>query len=302
MAWAARAIGAIAAIATAACTLLNPLDGLSDGVDPGTLDDGGGTPAEAASDAGVMIAPDAGSDGTSTVDGGDAATGSRYAAAVLADSPVLYYRFGDKSGSGARDEVSGTSTPYPVTGLTFGTPGALAGDPDTAVTTDGTGALQLTQDVDFEGLLPHSIEAWVSPSPAGNALGFLVDHENWTSTREGWLFRVGTGDFTYERYSNVPDASPGVGAVGATLTAVTGVWHYLVATFDGTTMRLYVDGVRQDSRDTSVPVPKIGMPFAVGKQNCACGGTGFAGVMDELAIYPKALAEDRIAAHLAAAR
>ena len=234
----------------------------------------------------------------------DAAPVSRYAAAVLADGPLLYYRFGEKSGSPARDEVSGTTTPYPLTGITYGTAGHLAGDPDTAISTDGSGALPLTLGAaEFDGAQPFSVEAWVSASPSGNDIGFLVDHENWSSSRNGWLLRVSKGDVALERWAPVGDASPTSNSVVAALPAVGGDWHYVIATFDGTTQRLYVDGARVDTNGANIAVAKLGAPFSVGKQNCTpCSGTGFVGAMDELAIYPKALADDRILAHLAAAR
>jgi hypothetical protein len=290
----------VASFATAACTLLNSLDGFSDGAS--VPSEGGGPSTSDGGDEASQQRPDATPAIDATVDA-DAAAGSRYAATVLGDQPLLYYRFGEKSGSPARDEVSGATTPYSLTGMTYGVPGALASDPDTAVTTDGTGILQLTQNADFEGVLPYSVEAWVSPSPTASSGGFIVDHEFWDADRGGWLFRATSTDLTFERYTPVPDAGSQPRAVGAGLTTAAGAWHHLVGTFDGTTMRLYVDAVRVDSGGATAGLPKIGVPFAVGKQNCKpCSGNGFVGTMDELAIYPKALAEDRILAHYAAAR
>jgi hypothetical protein len=66
---------------------------------------------------------------------------------------------------------------------------------------------------------------------------------------------------------------------------------------------LYIDGVKVSSGTITHALGKIGIPFAVGKQNCSpCPANAFSGAFDELAIYDKALAEDRIFAHLAAAR
>jgi hypothetical protein len=278
------------------CTLLTPLGDLSGGADPAD----GVAPVTTRTD-GETSAPlpdGASSTDAPPVDGG---TGSRYAAAVLSDKPLLYYRFGEKSGSPARDEVSGATTPYPVTGITYGTAGHLAGDPDTAVTTDGSGALALTQATDFDGVKPFSVEAWLSPSTMGNGIGFFVDHESWTADRAGWLVLATNGGYAFERYTAL-DASPSNSTVAASVVAVAGEWHHLVGTYDGTTGRLYIDGVRRDTGVTAVPLPANGMPFSVGKQNCTpCSGTGFVGAMDELAIYPTALAEDRISAHFAAA-
>jgi hypothetical protein len=294
----ACSIAVVAALACApvGCTLLTSLDGLRDGV-AGAAQDGSAA-IDGGADAPSFADSSAGVDGSRG--DADAAAISRYAAAVLADGPLLYYRFGEKSGAPAKDEVSGTTTPYPLTGITYGTPGNLAGDPDTAVTTDGSGSLDVTQGAaEFDGVQAFSVEAWVSASPTGSDIGFLVDHETWSGARGGWTLRVSKNDVGFERWAG---ATPTSNSVADALAAVTGEWHHIVATYDGGTERLYVDGVRIATGAASLSLAKLGGPFAIGKQNCVCSGNGFVGAFDELAIYSKALAEDRILAHLGAAR
>lgn len=293
----AVAVG-VAALATApvACSLLTDTDALIGSADDAsTVSD---APDEAETSA--ADAADARSDVTVTADA-DAAT-SRYAAAVLADAPLLYYRFGETNGKDARDEVTGTSVAYPVAGFTFGTKGALAGDPDTSITTDGSTGLDLPEGADFEGVRPFSVEVWVDvfPLAAGqNDIGFVVDHQTYSGARRGWDLRVSRSEVSTERFSGAGTN----GAVSFLHAPVKGVWHHVVATFDGTTQRLYFDGVRRTMGASSIAVPKIGGSFKIATQNCtACSGNPFIGSLDELAIYPKALSEERIAAHLAAAR
>src|SRR4051812_25995064 len=65
--------------------------------------------------------------------------GGAYTAEVMADHPVVYLRLGETTGSVAHDAVGhhdGTYGPQAV----LGGDGAIAGDPDTAVTFDGTAA------------------------------------------------------------------------------------------------------------------------------------------------------------------
>jgi hypothetical protein len=280
---------ATAACAPLACTLLTSLDGLTDGPE------GGGGAIDGADEQAANHP-----DGTSPVDAsldGSAPT-SRYAAAVLADEPLLYYRLREAAGAPARDEVSGTTVPYPITGVTYGAVGPpLAGDTATALTTtDGSGALKLGPTAEFAGVAEFSVEAWVDPSPTGSALGFLVDHEAWTDGRQGWVFRVGKEDVGLERWVTVDGGA--TGAAAGTGLAGAGQWHHVVGTFDGTSQRLYIDGVRSGSAGGGTPIPAIGVPFSVGKQNCSpCLSTGFIGAFGELAIYSKALAENRITAH-----
>ena len=274
-----------------ACTLLTDLDGLSDGVT--AVGDAAGP--DVRSDVSISSldgSPDA------HLDGGGDATRSPYVTAVLADSPLLYYRLGEPEGTPARDEVSGATQPYPVQGVTLGTAGALAGEKDTAITLDGTGKIDLTQDTDFEGKLPFSVEAWVSRAlTGGDGLGFLVDHEAWSNGRRGWDLRASPTGFSFERSMTV-DGGTSYNSASTDEAAVAGEWRHVVGTFDGTTMRLYVDAVRRDTYTASISLSKLGVPFAVGKQNCTpCTSTGFYGALDELAIYPRALSEARIVVH-----
>jgi hypothetical protein len=279
-----------------ACTLLESLDGFSGGADAGE----GGSAVDANDERPISTQDGGASDALVTAD----APVSRYPAAVLADNPILYYRFGETSGMPARDEISGTTVPYPVTGIAYGYPGPLAGDTNTAIKTDGSGSILLSQaSAEFDGLAPFSVEAWVSPASNGNDLGFLVDHEDWSGNRHGWLVRASKSDYGLERWSGGLDGAPPSASVQTLQTAVNGEWHYFVVTFDGTTERLYLDGIRRTESSLTIPVPKTGVPFSVGKQNCLpCAANSFVGVIDELAIYPKALSEDRILAHLTAGK
>jgi large repetitive protein len=295
-AFAAR-LGAFASLAFASCvcsviscTLLTSLDGLSDGAPSG-------------GDA-------SGSDGgDERLDGGDAATAdakadaaaSRYASAVLADNPLLYFRFGEKTGAAARDEVTGAVHAYPPLGVTLGAAGGLTGDGDTAIALDGTGKIVLTHDADFLGMLPFSVEAWVSRSTSVGDVGFLVDHQAWTGGRRGWSLRAYNDGFGFER-TITPAGATSYDSVSADEPVVAGEWHHIVATFDGTTQHLYVDAVRRAEHAASIALPAVG-PFTVGNQNCSpCSDNGFVGTLDELAIYAHALNDARVLAHFQAGK
>ena len=281
------------------CSLLTSLDGLSGG-EPRAGDDGGfDAPGDDAT-----TSPDARAGDSASADArteGDAAGSSRYASAVLGDNPLLYYRFGEPAGIPAKDEVTGTSIPYPVQGITQGAAGGLLGDTNTAIALDGSGKLALTQSADFAGIVPFSVEAWISRSPTTSAISFVVDHESWSAGRIGWLFSAPPSGFGFERWGVV-----GGGAVnnsaGAAEPTVAGEWHHVVGTFDGSASRVYVDGVRRGVYNAALPLESIGGSFAVGAQNCNCSDTGFAGILDELAIYPHALTEARILAHFNAGK
>ncbi|MBX3212199.1 MAG: LamG domain-containing protein [Labilithrix sp.] len=225
---------------------------------------------------------------------------SRYASAILADEPTLYWRLGESAGTIAKAAV-GADGAYSVAGIALGAPGVIAGDPDTAVTfTDGAGRIELDTGASFDGLAPFSVEVWVKPSPANPALGFVFDHTHWgeAGARRGWDILVGNATTNFERWASVDEKS----SAGSAAMSV-GQWHHLVGTFDGATMRLYADATRIAERGTSVELPARTSALTIGHQGCDCSAVNsFIGDLDELAVYDKALTDAQIAAHYAAAR
>lgn len=259
-------------LVTTGCSVLFPLD-----------DYGGGTP-----DAGVDAAP-----------GGDAATTSRYRDAVLADAPVLYLRLGEPFGAVANDATKQHDGTYGAK-VTLGTKGALAGDPDTAVTFDGSlgSHLDLPAGLDFSGKAPFSVELWALQT-ARMGFGWVVDHQEYAVPRHGWGFLLGSQEISFQRWTDNVVAGPNV----LTNTPLPlGGWHHLVGTFDGDRMVLYVDAVLAAQSTGARAIPATAGTWQIGHQNCPCSSDNFIGSLDEVAIYDKALDPKRVVAHFAAAR
>ncbi|MBN9163575.1 MAG: LamG domain-containing protein [Myxococcales bacterium] len=268
-------------------------------LDEGEFSGGGRAPAtERDADVAPSEAGASDPDGASPDTGVDAAT-SRYASAILADEPTLYSRLGESKGTTAK-ATAGADGTYSVAGLALGAPGAIAGDPDTAVTlTDGSGRITIDTGASFDGLVPFSVELWVKPSPSNTTLGLVFDHTYWSgSERRGWNFLAGNEQTNFERWVSATDRSIAYGA-----PVSVGQWHHLVGTFDGATLRVYVDGLRVSESTTSVVLPARTSVLTIGHQSCDCGrSNSFIGDIDELAVYDRALTDTQIAAHYAAAK
>ena len=75
------------------------------------------------------------------------------------------------------------------------------------------------------------------------------------------------------------------------------LFHHVVATFDGTVSKLYLDGVAKEGAEP-VPgsLPALDFPLRVGQQSSNNYGP-FLGVIDELAIYKEALSASTIEEH-----
>ncbi len=233
-------------------------------------------------------------------------SGSGYYAAVMHDNPILYLRFGEDAGTSAGDEIDGGPTGiYPSAGVTFGVPGALENDTNTAIELDGTSTIQMPRSADFSALSPFSVEVWLDAidASAEPAYAFALDHERSTG-RGGWDVVVSPVDgsqnavtIVFERYA---DATTNVSL--SSESASTGTYHHVVGTFDSQlNEHIYVDGVLALSAAANISIPAVPGPWSIGAQNCPCTMSGFVGRLDELAIYEAALSADQVKAHFAAA-
>lgn len=218
---------------------------------------------------------------------------------VLADGPSMYLRFGEKSGTKAVDELHRLDGTYPGGGVTYGVPGAIAGDTDTAIAFDGTARVTIPPGLDFAGTAAFSVELWAKQT-AYLEYGPTVDHGSYPAAggKEGWTLRLGSDSFGLERWV-AGDTAGSIALSPAPLPL--GAYHHVVATFDGGAIRLYRDGALVGTPGVSnLSLKSMNGTWAIGAQNCACTGEAFIGSLDEVAIYQKVLSVDRIAAHFRA--
>mgnify|MGYP001200471933 CR=1 FL=1 len=68
----------------------------------------------------------------------------------------------------------------------------------------------------------------------------------------------------------------------------TEVWSYIAATFDGSTIRIYENGVETDFINSSSPLANTATSFMIGIQSNS-GTSGFNGSIDDVLVYDRAL-------------
>jgi hypothetical protein len=270
-------------------TMDAPADTRVDDADAGMHDDDA-----AASDAGADVTkPDAPAD--APTDAPPDAPSSVYRAAVLADAPLAYWRLGEKSGTVAHDETGhGYDGTYTGT-YTLGAAGALAGDPDTAVTLDGvTGQVDVGDNFDFAGQVPFSFEAWVKPAVIDSVYRHVVTKmafNGFGNPQVGTyvILQQGNTILGFERWQ---DAATELTVETSSYPAA-GSWAHVVATYNGSVGELYVNGVAVQASAGVGGVTASGVHML--------WGNVLQGVIDEIAVYDHVLSAARVAAHHQAA-
>lgn len=280
-----------AALAGSACIV--SVDGLSGGAFPDTdaspvegssTADGSSRDADA-SDAADAVVP---KDGAVSSD-----AASMYRAIVVADAPLAYFRLDEASGTTAMDSSGfGNHSPYSA-GFTFGAAGAIVHDPDTAVTLDGAGGCVAMNSNfgNFSGTNPFTLEVWAKPSMLDAIYRMAFSREAYVGTGHQAMFLFARGGDALGFQRIVDDTLVQILVSPPTLN----VFSHIVATYDGAELALYVNGVEVGRTPDARSMPPISAPLYVG-----CGGVnahGFTGVLDEAAIYNKALPATVVGMH-----
>lgn len=218
-----------------------------------------------------------------------------YQAAVIADHPAAYFRLDETAGGIAVDQIGGGPIGTYLPNVMLGAAGALRDMPDSAISLDGMqGAVDLGDAFDFAGLAPMSVEVWMKPHFTGVFRDFVSKvHE--PPGAQGWDLYTKDADLEFSR-----EGVGGRDAVGLTGGAVNDVYSYVVVSFDGALLRMYVDGIDRNEAPAVVLLPDTTLPFLIGANHFPTQAVVL-GSIDEVAVYDYALPADRIAAHYKAA-
>jgi hypothetical protein len=212
-----------------------------------------------------------------------------YRAGVLADHPVAYWRLGDV-GLVARDELGQLDGTY-AGGVMLGQTGAVTADADGAARFDGlTGQVNGPDVLPFSGIMPYSLEAWVNePSTARYQHYVTKETRVAPGPIDGYALLQGPGTDVYTERCIAQTCS-----IAGNLAIAADTWTHLVATYDGSSLALYIDGEPRDASADARAMAAYSTPLLLGAH---INGANLDGTLDEVAIYDHALAPDRIALH-----
>jgi signal peptidase I len=225
-----------------------------------------------------------------------------YRDAVLADSPYLFWRLNETTGTSAAD-ASGNSRAGAETNVTVGVTDALASENGFAVSVAGDGQIASPSVAAASFPLAASLEAWVKTTTTAG--GMVLGRASVQSGNGG-----NTGHVLY--LTNSGTVVFGVnGTLGKTVATSPlayndGAWHHLVGTVSAIAIVLYIDGVQVASTTGSFLSVSGNTFWRAGNANLngwpsRPTNDALTGSIDEVAVYSSTLSAGRVAAHRSAA-
>ncbi len=249
---------------------------------------------------------------------------TRYANVVEADGPVAYWRLDETNGGGtAVDAVGSFDGTYNAGtgGFTFGVATGIPNETDAALGVTNGATVSIPYAIEINSPGAFTVEGWFQPaslSAGGNDYRTAISSMSnpYGAGPTGWLvYQTAANNWSWWPYNGFWS---GVQLTDPDLI-VANAWYHLGLTYDGTTFTFYVNGVAKSSGTDSGFIQNGDMPdngaasynynynttpglptgsgsLVLGWRNDA-GFNPFAGAMDDVAIYNKALTPQQIQAH-----
>jgi hypothetical protein len=194
-------------------------------------------------------------------------------------------------GDGNANDISGGNNGILSNGTTFAT-----GEVGQAFSFDG---------VDDQVVVPHNanqntgsqitIDAWVKPTSSGHPRPILQKRSS-----------ANVGGYTFETTNSPFDPVNGLQFgiwIGGTLRLLqtpanvltNSTWQHVAATYDGTVMKIYVNGVEQASLAQTGAIDAVTDPIVIGR-NVVVPADAWDGLIDEIELLNRALSSNEVAA------
>jgi PKD repeat protein len=224
---------------------------------------------------------------------------SAYRAAVLATAGISDYWRLDDTGTTAADASgannTGTYVAAPVTAA-----GLLAGETNAARTFNGTTQYVDLSPTPFGAPTQVSAEAWVRTTATKGAGGyhFLISDSS-SDFDNGFSLVVDSANRAMFSVARTTGFTVTRGQATSSVTLAPNTTHHVVGTYDGTTVRIYVDGVQVGTASFTVPISwSASRDLRLGRPVSSSSSTFFLqGTLDEAALYTQALPAATVLAH-----
>jgi glutamine amidotransferase PdxT len=221
---------------------------------------------------------------------GNITTSASVSFTVFNNSLVAAWGFNENTGTIANDNSGNGNTGTLTNGPTWSSSGKFGA----AILFNGSSSLVNVNDANSLDLTNGmTIEAWINPS---NLTGYktIICKENGTNNL---AYALSANNSTSGTSNQRPDSRIRIGSNTRTVTGTTklplNTWTHIASTYDGTTMRFYVNGVQVSTFATTGSITATTNPFRIGGST-ALGSQYFTGLIDEVRIYNRALSAGEI--------
>lgn len=200
-----------------------------------------------------------------------------------------WYKLDETSGTTFTDEGGGNA----LTGAVLDANATGFGDGGTGIEFDGVTALYYGTN----GFSSTSVtvSAWIETTSITNA-GITQIHDraiSGASAYSGHYLRLDTaGKVRFFISDNTGHISGDYSTLISSASVNDGAYHHIVATYDGTTMKIYIDGVLDNSMTSSIVLTHIGGRVTIGSLYTAYVGFAydfFTGIIDDVRHYERAI-------------
>jgi len=201
-------------------------------------------------------------------------------------SPAAAYGFEAQSGTTVVDS-SGNGNTGSMTNGSW-----VAGKYGQAVSFAGTGFVSIPDAVSLKITGPGSIEAWVKPTTLGIWQSMIAKGNQNSDAGQNYAIEITPANKAVCVIGNGTTGSSSVTSV----TAFAAQFTHVACTWDGTTMKLYVNGALDASAPQTVLPAGNTSPLLFGKYG---GNVDYAkGVIDEVRVYNTALTQAQVQSDL----
>lgn len=224
-----------------------------------------------------------------------------YDSVVAADTPQAWWKLADSSGSSTAADSSGGGHPGTPAGVTFGQSSTPVAGNTTALFSGSSSGI--TTSYNPAGYTAVTLEAWVNLNGSGgsDSGARLLANDHTDSNSLGFqLVPVDNSVAAGKPVAYIGNGTTNNAAAGSAALPASG-WSYLVATWNGTTITLYVNAVSVGTAPLSGTMGTGGFGTNIGNDP-AFAGFDFAGLAAECAIYNYALTPAKVTAHYNAAK
>ncbi|MBN2506918.1 MAG: lamin tail domain-containing protein [Verrucomicrobia bacterium] len=218
------------------------------------------------------------------------ATSADYGAVVAPTQPVGFWRFSETSGTTAANAGSGAGLNGLYSGATLGSAGprppAFAGfeENNTAPTFNGSSSYVSVNNSLLNGVGAFTIAGWVKCATT-------------SFSRTGLFGQNDCVEFGFISAGTLQCWTPSGGSLNVTYTPTVGTWFHVAAVGNGSTIRIFINGVQAGSGDTATTsYGSSSSHFNIGGGGIYdAAGNFFNGQIDEVVAYHRALNDAEIA-------